>query len=91
MKATEAMELQTIIKGLYYDGKRCMFKFHYVEKQYVKKCLLFLADDKSPGIDNLDGKLLRTAARHISSQVCHIFSKCLEHGVCVQRSGKRQK
>lgn len=61
-----------------------MFKFHYVEKQYVEKCLLALADDKPPGTDNLDGKLLRIAARYISSPVCHIFNKYLEHDVCLE-------
>lgn len=49
MRATEDMEPQTIIKDYIMMGKRCMFKFHNVEKQYVEKCLLAVADDKSPG------------------------------------------
>lgn len=49
MRATEVKGPQTIMKDCTMMGKKCMFNFHCVEKQYVEKCLLSFADDKSPG------------------------------------------
>ncbi|KAI4786326.1 hypothetical protein KUCAC02_037189 [Chaenocephalus aceratus] len=41
-----------------------------------------MSDDTSPGIDGLDGKLLKMTAKYISKPLSHIFIKSLERGVC---------
>ena len=46
-----------------------MFKFHQVEREEVERILLSLSDDKSPGTDNLDVKLLRVTANQISTPI----------------------
>ena len=45
--------------------------------------LLSINNDK-PGIDNLDGKLLRMVADSIATPICHVFNLSLEEGVCPQ-------
>lgn len=40
--------------------------------------VLHLSENKPPGIDNLECKLLRITAKHISKPLCHIFNKCFE-------------
>jgi hypothetical protein len=36
--------------------------------------LLSVNIEKTPGIDNLDGKLLRMVADSVSTHICHIFN-----------------
>ena len=50
----------------------------------VKKVLLSINNDKPPGSDNLDGKLLRIIADDIATPICHIFSLSLLERVCPQ-------
>lgn len=73
---------QTIINDSVMKERQCTFEIHHVENEYVEKILLSLSDDRSPGTDNLDSKLLRITAKYISTPICHIFNKCLEYGVC---------
>lgn len=40
-----------------------------------------MSDDKSPGMDNLDVKLLTTAGKYISTPMCHILNMCLKNCV----------
>ena len=47
----------------------------------VEKLLLSINNDK-PGIDNLDGKLLRMVADSIAPPICHIFHLSLEESLC---------
>ena len=70
------------IKKSIMNGRVCMFGFHQVMEENIEKMLLHLSDDKPPGTDNLDCRLLRIAAKYISKPLCHIFNKCLEGGVC---------
>ena len=45
------------------------------------KPLLSINNDKAPGIDNLDGKLLRMVADCIATPICFIFNQSLnEYG-----------
>lgn len=53
--------------------RQCTFEIHHVENEYVERILLSLSDDRSPGTDNLDSKLLRITAKYISTPICHIF------------------
>ena len=62
--------------------KLCKFDFHCIGKEYVEKLLKSLSEGISPGTDNLDGKLLKIAAEHISTPICHIFNMSLKQGVC---------
>jgi hypothetical protein len=66
-----------------------MFEFHQVEREEVERMLLSPSDDKSPGTDNLDAKLLRVTVYHKSTPISHIFNKCLMG--CAQKSGKSQR
>jgi hypothetical protein len=46
--------------------------------------LLLINNDKPPGIDNLDGKLLTMVADSIATAICHIFNLSLEESLCSQ-------
>ena len=46
--------------------------------------MLSINNDKPPGIDNLDGKLLRMVADSIATPICHIFNLSLEESLCPQ-------
>ena len=50
----------------------------------VEKLLLLTNNDKPPGIDNIDGKLLRMVADSIATPVWHIFNLSLEESLCPQ-------
>jgi hypothetical protein len=50
----------------------------------VNKLLLSINNDKPPGSDNLDGKLLRIIADDIATPICHIFNLSLLESVCPQ-------
>ena len=45
---------------------------------------LILIKNDEPGIDNLDGKLLRMVADSIATPLYHIFNLSLEESVCPQ-------
>ena len=64
--------------------KHCKFEFCKVSEREVKKLLLSISNDKPPGIDNLDGKLLRMVADPIVTLFCHIFNLSLEGSLCPQ-------
>ena len=40
-----------------------------------------IQNEKTSGIDNLDGKLLKIAAKHITKPVCYIFNLSLKKGI----------
>ena len=44
--------------------------------------MLSINNDKPPGSDNLDGKLLRIIADDIATPICHIFNQSLLESVC---------
>ena len=48
-------------------------KFEFCEVSVVdgEKWLLTINNDKPPGIDNLDGKLMRMVADSIATPICH--------------------
>ena len=48
----------------------------------VEKLLLSINNDKPPGIDILDGKLLRMVADSIATPICHVFNLSLEESLC---------
>ena len=60
--------------------KTCRFTFDKVNQDSVEKMLLSLPEDTSPGVDNLDGKVFKIAARLLSKPICHIFNRCLLSG-----------
>ncbi len=62
--------------------KNCKFEFKLVEIDEVENLLCTISVDNCAGTDCLDGKLLRTAAIHISTTVCHLFNACLSSGIC---------
>lgn len=66
------------------NDKNCSFKFREVTREEVKQLLLSINNDKPPGTDNLDGKLLRMVADHIATSICYIFNLSLERKVCPQ-------
>ena len=51
----------TLIDNCIIRGKRCSFEFKNVDAEMVEEMLLHLSDT-SPGIDNVDGILLKVAA-----------------------------
>ena len=46
--------------------------------------MLLIDNDNPPGIDNLDGKLLRMVADSIATPICQIFNLSLEESLCPQ-------
>ena len=50
----------------------------------MEQLLLSINNDKPPGIDNLDGKLLWMVADSMGTPICHIFNLSLEESVCLQ-------
>ena len=58
--------------------KQCKFEFCKVSVGEVEKWLLTINNDKPPGIDNLDGKLLWMVADSMATPICHIFNLSLE-------------
>ncbi|KAK6321486.1 hypothetical protein J4Q44_G00084620 [Coregonus suidteri] len=83
MSPTDGSMSYTLIKDCIMKERQCMFEFHQVEREEVERMLLSLLDDKSPGTDNLDAKLLSVTANQISTPISHLFlNKCLMYGVC---------
>ena len=66
------------------NEKHWKFEFCKVSVGEVEKLLLSINNDKPPGIDNLDGKLLRMVADSIATPICHIFNLSLEESLCPQ-------
>ena len=54
--------------------KHCNFLFHKVSMEEEKKSLLSINNDKPPGSDNLDVKLLRMIVDDIVTRICHLFN-----------------
>ena len=50
----------------------------------VGKLLLSIQLDKPPGIDNVDGELLRMVADSITTPICHVINLSLEESLCPQ-------
>ncbi|KAI8491011.1 hypothetical protein Bbelb_314300 [Branchiostoma belcheri] len=48
-------------------GKDCNFEFRQVDREEVYQLLLALPEGKAAGLDNMDNKLLRIAAEHVST------------------------
>ena len=53
--------------------KQCKFEFCKVSVGEVEQLLFSINNDKPPGIDNIDGKLLRMVADSISTPICQIL------------------
>ena len=51
--------------------KQCKLEFCNVSVGEVKKLLLTINNDKPPGIDNLDGKILRVVADYSHSYLSY--------------------
>ena len=64
--------------------KQCKFEFCKVSVGEVEKLLLTINNDKPPGIDHLDGKLLRMVADSIATPICHIFNLSIKESLCPQ-------
>jgi hypothetical protein len=56
----------------------------------VKKYLLSINNNKPPGSDNLDGKLLRMIVDNIATPICHLFNLAYRK-VCALRPGGKHK
>ena len=56
MPATNAYTTHSSISDQIMKDKNCTSEFHKVSVEKVKKTLLSINNDKSPGSDNLDGK-----------------------------------
>ena len=74
MPSTNADTTFPSISDQIMKDKHCNFKFHKVSVEEVKKVMLSINNDKPPGSDNLDGKLLRVIADDITTPICHTFN-----------------
>ena len=72
------------------SDKTCCFTFDTVNQDTVEDMLLSLTDDTSPGVDNLDGKVFKIAARLLSKPIVIFLIDALLAGV-VRSSGKSLK
>jgi hypothetical protein len=68
----------------YYYEKHCSFAIRKESVERWKKIWLSINNDKPPGSDNLDEKLLRITADDIATPICHIFNLSLLESVCPQ-------
>lgn len=62
--------------------KPCNFEFDQVNVVQVEMLLRSLTVGVSAGTDNLNSRLFKLSAVHISKPICHIFNRCLISGVC---------
>ena len=65
-------------------NKVCMFGFEPISCEEVEKLLLSIHSEKSAGLDNLDGKLLKIAVHLVAKPITHIFNQSLKWDVCPQ-------
>lgn len=72
---------QTLIGNSIMKNKNCLFQFSPINSKTVNDLLLAQADSASPGMDNLDSKLIKLVVEFVTSPICHIFNQCLSHGV----------
>uniref|UniRef100_A0A8C7Z1Z2 ribonuclease H n=1 Tax=Oryzias sinensis TaxID=183150 RepID=A0A8C7Z1Z2_9TELE len=63
------------------ENKACSLVFDTVSEDNVQDLLLSLPDDKTPGIDYIDGKILKIVANVLDKPICHIFNRALISGV----------
>ena len=76
MEPTDNRQSYDVIKEKIMRDKSCQFEFTKVTVDYVKK-LLTGCKDKPPGVDNVDGKLLKIVAHLIATPICHVFNLSL--------------
>ena len=62
MPATNADTTHPSFSDEIMKDKNCTSEFRKVSVEEVKKLLLFINNDKAPGSDNVNGKLLRIIA-----------------------------
>lgn len=79
--STVGESLNSHIQNKIMFGKNCAFEFCNITVEEVKKLLLSIDTEKPPGIDNWDGKLLKTVADHVATPVCHIFNLSLNSNI----------
>lgn len=70
-----------IIKDKIMKDKICTFKLKKVNIDDVKN-ILKKQENKPPGIDGLDNKLLQLVVDDVAPVLCHIFNLSLSHCVC---------
>ena len=84
MPTMNSEQLYSCIKKQIMKVKQCKLAICTVSVGEVERLLLSINNDKPPGIDNLDGKLLRMVADSIATPICHIFNLSLEESLCPQ-------
>jgi hypothetical protein len=84
MCCTNSNTLNVITNEIMKD-KICTFKFQCVTTENVRRMLESLHAYGSAGTDNLDSKILKVAANHISGPICHTLNRCLLTGKCPGR------
>lgn len=77
MSSPNDESLYSCIQNKIMHDKNCNFEFCEVTVEEVKKLIMSIHNEKPPGIDNLDGKLLKIVADHIAIPVSHIFNQSL--------------
>ena len=75
MPATNADTTHPSISDQIMKDKNCTFEFCEVSVEEVKVFLMSINNDKPPGSDNLDGKLLRIMADYFHSYLPHLQFK----------------
>ena len=84
MPATNADTTHPNISDQIMKDMHCNFEFCKVSVEEVKQLLLLINNDKAPGSDSLNGKLLRMIADHIGTPICHLFNLNLHESICPQ-------
>ena len=83
MPATNVDTTHPSISDQMIKDKHYNFEFHKVKMEEVIKWLSMI-NDKPPGSDNLDGKLLRIIADDIATPICHNLNVSLLESMCPQ-------
>jgi hypothetical protein len=83
MPATNADTTHPSISDQIMKDRNCTFELREVSVEEEKILLLSINNDKPPGSDNLDGKLLRIISDDIATPICHIFNLILLESVCI--------
>ncbi|XDV11531.1 hypothetical protein PO909_000447 [Leuciscus waleckii] len=65
-------------------NKSCSLTFGTVREEIVEKMLLSLPEEKTAGIDHLDGKIVKTVANILCKPISHIFNRSVISGVFLE-------
>lgn len=68
----------------YMKDKSCQFEFSELTVETVVRLVKGACGDKQPGMDGIDGKLIRLAVDYVAQPICHILNTSLKQAIFPQ-------